>query len=132
MKRTYYDLLGVPRNAPPEALREAYRALISRAASAPPDQAEALGNEVRLARRAFAELMHPAKRAAYDASLAAEARRERFLPGSAPYVPDRFRHDAGRWSRRTVWATVIAALVLVGIGTYARQLAGSHQEARAQ
>src|SRR5512134_1217005 len=118
MKRSYYDLLDVPRNAPPEALQQAYRDLISRAANAPPGDAEAVANEVKLARRAFAELMHPGKRAAYDAYLEAEARRERFVLGSEPYVPDRFRHGAGSWGGTKVWATVIVVLVLLGIGVY--------------
>lgn len=130
MKRSYYDLLGVPPNASPEALQQAYRDLISRAARAPGD--EDLGNQVRLARRAFAELMVPAKRAAYDAFLAGEARRERFVRESPPYVPDRFRHGAEGRGGKAVWATVITALVLVGLGAYAVQFAENQREMRAQ
>lgn len=132
MKRSYYDLLRVPRNAPPEALQQAYRALISRAVNAPPDQAEALGNEVKLARRAFAELMHPEKRAAYDAYLKEEERREGFVRGPAQYVPDRFRHDGGRRSGKTVWATVITVLALLCIGAVTQHIASNQREMRVQ
>ena len=133
MKRNYYDVLDVPRNAPPEALQQAYRGIISRAASAPPDQAEAMGNEVKLARRAFTKLMHPGKRAAYDAYLAEEERRKRFVRGPAHYVPDRFTHGKGNWSGKTVWATtVITVLVLVAIGAFSQRFAGTQRSAGAQ
>lgn len=130
MKRSYYDLLGVPPNAPAEALQQAYRDLIARAARTPED--EHLADRVRLARRAFAELMHPGKRAAYDARLAREAKPEHFQRETAPYVPDRFRHDAESRGGKLAWAMVITVLVLAGIGVYARQLADDHREARAQ
>jgi len=132
MKRSYYDLLRVPRNAPPEAIQQAYRALISRAASASPDQAEAVANEVKLARRAFAVLMHPGKRAAYDTYLEEEARREHFVRGPAHYVPDRFKHGTGNLSRKTVWATAIAVLALVAVGAFSHRLAGSQRDTGAQ
>jgi len=132
MKRSYYDLLRVPRNAPPEAVQQAYRDLISRAASAPPHQAEAFANEVKLARRAFAVLMHPGKRAAYDTHLEEEARRERFVRGPTHYVPDRFKHGVGRWSSKTVWATVITVLALVAVGAFSQRFAGSQRGTGAQ
>jgi molecular chaperone DnaJ len=64
--RNYYQVLGVPSSAPPEAIQQAYRKVIVRAACSTGPEAWQLREELRLAREAFAVLMNPDKRAAYD------------------------------------------------------------------
>lgn len=84
--RSYYQVLGVPRSAPPEAIQQAYRKVIVRAACSSGPDSETLHDEVRCAREAFAVLMNPERRAAYDASCGALDARETRLPtpGLAP------------------------------------------------
>lgn len=64
--RTHYQVLGVPYSAPPEAIQQAYRKVIVRAACSSGPEVQVLRDDVRLAREAFAVLMDPEKRAAYD------------------------------------------------------------------
>jgi len=66
--RTHYQVLGVPYSAPPEAIQQAYRKVIVRAACSSGPEAQLLRDEVRLAREAYAVLMDPEKRAAYDSA----------------------------------------------------------------
>ncbi len=80
MMRSHYQVLGVPCSAPPEAIQQAYRKVIVRAACSSGPEAQALHEEVRLAREAFAVLMDPDKRAAYDRACGAPDTREPRLP----------------------------------------------------
>lgn len=66
--RSHYQVLGVPYSAPPEAIQQAYRKVIVRAACSSGSEAQSLRDEVKLAREAFAVLMDPEKRAAYDSA----------------------------------------------------------------
>lgn len=66
MIRTHYQVLGLPPTAPPEAIQQAYRKLIVRAACSTGPEAHLVRDELRCAREAFALLMDPERRAAYD------------------------------------------------------------------
>lgn len=68
MIRTHYQVLGIATSAPPEAIRQAYRKVIVRAACSSGPEAQLARCELRLAREAFAVLMDPDKRAAYDSN----------------------------------------------------------------
>ena len=66
MIRTHYQVLGVPPTAPPEAIQQAYRKVIVRAACSTGSEAHVARDELRLAREAFAVLMDPDRRVLYD------------------------------------------------------------------
>lgn len=68
MIRTHYQVLGIPPTAPPEAVQQAYRKVIVRAACSSGPEAHVVRDELRLAREAFAVLMNPERRAAYDST----------------------------------------------------------------
>lgn len=66
MIRTHYQVLGLPPTAPPEAIQQAYRKVIVRAACSSGPEAHLARDELRCAREAFAVLIDPERRAAYD------------------------------------------------------------------
>jgi curved DNA-binding protein CbpA len=132
MKRSYYEILGVEPGAAAEEIERAQRLLVALAASTVGEAGEALRNDAKLSGYALDVLLDPAKRAAYDAQLAAEAKREVFVPGPDRYVPDSLGVTEGWWRSRTAIAVGVAVLALIGIGTYAQRLAASQREVRAQ
>ena len=76
MKQTLYDILGVARDASPEAIAAAGRQRIAELEAAPPHDPNALP----LVREAHQILSNPTQRSAYDASLAARAARATVAP----------------------------------------------------
>jgi curved DNA-binding protein CbpA len=88
MIRNHYQVLGVPFTAPPEAIQQAYRRIIVRAACSTGSEGLALRDELRRAREAFAVLMDPDKRAAYDRGC-----------GRDPEQLSPQRRECGHWAR---------------------------------
>jgi hypothetical protein len=68
MQTTYYDLFGVPADAPIEVIRRAYR---SRAKRLHPDRASGDTAAMAMLNQAYETLRDPGRRRAYDASLMA-------------------------------------------------------------
>jgi len=92
---TYYDVLGVPANAPPDDLRRAYLALArtlhpDRTIGSAPTAAEQTARRMQLVNEAWRVLRDPARRAEYDRSLARAPGRapETDRPSPRPYVED--------------------------------------------
>lgn len=133
--RGFYRLLGVPRGAPPEAVRAAFRDLAKRYH---PDTSGAAADDERFLRlrEAYEVLRDPARRRAYDAgageSLGAAARRP---PGGA----SRGRRDpeeegAGRPASLAEavpprWALAAAVAMLLALVVVAGLLLGQREEA---
>src|SRR6266852_4204858 len=100
---SYYDLLGVPPQAPPEQIRAAYRTLVQlfhpdRLAHLKPESRLFAEERLKALNRAYEVLGDPARRAAYDytnaprpanaaASAAASAAQPRSQPQPEPRPP---------------------------------------------
>lgn len=104
MKRTLYQILGVEKDAPAEAIAAGFRARLEAAQAATGDAAA-----VTLVREAYQVLSNPQSRAAYDASLAAPVpsgvvRRARAAP-----LEDESGGGGMKWA-------IGAAVVLIALG----------------
>jgi len=120
--RTHYEVLGVPSDASPEAIRAAYRRL---AREHHPDRAVAGDGRMPTINEAYRVLNDPARRAVYDAGLrarrmsgsargpAAPAQERTAEPEPQPY-PTPARPYA---PTRVPWRTLLAAgtLAIVGV-----------------
>ncbi len=98
---TYYDVLGVPRDADEQTVRRAYRA--QQRATHPDTTGVDSHVQYDLVMRAGQSLTDPAKRAAYDATLA-DAQAPESAPEPEPPAPDPAEDDG--WG---VWGEVPAA-----------------------
>ena len=107
MKRTLYDILGIPADAGPEQILHAYREHTQA-----PAAEHRSSDERALVKEAFGILSNPARRSAYDASLA----RQPELARVAPPADNIFDPPPSR--RWPLW--LAAGLVVAGI-TYACQ-----------
>jgi serine protease Do len=102
MKRTLYDILGIPADAGPEQILLAYKQHTQGPA------AEHMSSDERaLLKEAFSVLSHPGRRSAYDASLARQPETVRFAP-PAENVFD--SEPSRRWP---LW--LVGGLIVVGI-----------------
>jgi len=112
MKQTLYDILGVARDASPEAIAAAGRQRIAELETAPtPDP-----NALPLVREAHQILSNPTQRSAYDASLAARAARATAAPEvddeDDPADPTLGDVLLGGWRK---WALGLVALVAIAV-----------------
>ena len=112
MKQTLYDILGVARDASPEAIAAAGRQRIAELEAAPtPDP-----NTLPLVREAHQILSNPTQRSAYDASLAARAARATAAPevddDDDPADPTLGDVLLGGWRK---WALGLVALVAIAV-----------------
>ena len=98
-KETLYDVLGLLRNATPDAVERAYQ---RQKAEMQKDAAPADPRHVALLHEAYEVLSDPQRRAAYDASL----RTRKFLGIHAEVPP------------RTKWAAIAAGLAAAAIALY--------------
>ncbi|KAI0793933.1 DnaJ-domain-containing protein [Fomes fomentarius] len=101
--RNLYDILGVPQNATPEAVRKAYKlkALETHPDKLPPgadeQEVEAAETKFRDVRTAFDVLSDPAKRKAYDNGLNFIRRR---VNVNAEDVQARLARERAEWQRQ--------------------------------
>jgi hypothetical protein len=130
---TYYEVLGVPVNAPPEDLRRAYLALAralhpDRTIGMSPVDSEHTARRMQQVNEAWRVLRDPPSRAAYDRALVDAGRRVP-RPASAPRVEDPdfdtpFQHtpahpgDVGVSIARWVpWLSIAVVLMAIFIFT---------------
>jgi DnaJ-class molecular chaperone len=71
MKRSFYEMLGVPHDADPAQIDTAYAVMTAKLNAANRRGVAETANEVQLIRDGYQILSDPAKRARYDAKLAA-------------------------------------------------------------
>ena len=127
MNYSYYEVLMVTRDAPPEVIRAAYKALLQK--WHPDRNSHESAQEITaLLNRAYAELSDPEKRCAYDEWLASEV--DAFIPSEDPIIKGaafevdenkaspaleklnaRARWNLAPWQKRTLWALILGGII---------------------
>lgn len=127
MNYSYYEVLMVTRDAPPEVIRAAYKALSQKWHPDRNDH-ESAQEITTLLNRAYAELSDPDKRRAYDEWLASEAdaiiqSEEALTRGSAFEVNEdkarpvleklnaRAQWQLAPWQKRTLLALILGGII---------------------
>ncbi|MFF7710416.1 DnaJ domain-containing protein [Pseudomonas sp. NPDC007930] len=105
--RTHYDNLKIARNAPPEVIRAAYKALVQKYHPDKHGNSERAAKILLMINEAYAVLSDPEKKARHDAWIRAQAPRPRPLPLPAAAPPAPVRRGGWMW---------VAALVLLAFG----------------
>jgi S1-C subfamily serine protease len=101
MKRTLYQILGVEKDAPADAITAAYRTRLAAAQAAPGGDATA----TTLLREAYQVLSNPQSRNAYDASLAAPVPSAASRRGRAAPIDD--DEPGTGWIKWAIGGTVV-------------------------
>ncbi len=120
-KQTYYDVLGVARNAPLEVIKIVYRMFSQKHHPDKNQGSESAERMMKVLNEAYSVLSDPVKRAAYDAELDWEAGysepKQEAPPPPRPAPPSQQppqKTDDGS----PITVVVIFALIAVGVATY--------------
>jgi len=121
MKRSFYDILGVPQDADPAHIDKAYAVSMAKFSAANTRGVSDAGNEAQLIRDGYAILSDAKKRALYNAKLMADQTGVKLM-----FFPE------GPLQRRKlgVHAAVLFGLVLVLSGIVYHQMTNKMQEVR--
>lgn len=123
MKRTFYEMLGVPHDADQARIDTAYALITAKLNAANLRGVAGAVTEARLIRDGYQMLSDPAKRARYDAKLSAEESGVQLM-----FFPE----DSGLRRKLGVETVVLLALVLVLTGVVYFQLSREMEVVRVE